>query len=255
MEALAKGAVRFSRRFTLKEIRDRWRSLLYDPCESKKASFGMSEVDNLNVGHASKLWKITGIKESGEKSAKRKTESIRRKFYAMRKRIRDLDFTNNGLYDYHLSADRLTNDLLGDHTITNPRLLGPRHETFGILEPVGGRDKLQADTVSVKLLSNSNILHSDAGDLCPEYGKQEQHRINSSISDDLVGLSSPTDRDPLWKLTEDVPAPLLPMSISPRDKTHDTENRSNLAEDDHGKLVTLCRFLLFIENHYVANNK
>lgn len=87
MEALAKGAVRFSCRFTLKEIRDHWRSLLYDPRESRSASFGMSEVENVNVGHASKLLKITGIKEGVEKSTKRERESIRKKYYEMRKRI------------------------------------------------------------------------------------------------------------------------------------------------------------------------
>lgn len=256
LEALAKGAVRFSRRFTLQEIRDRWHSLLYDPCESKRASFGISGVENINIGHASKLWKITGIKESGEKSTKRKTESIRRKYYAMRKRIRGLpandnglEFINNGIYDYHLPIDQLTlsgNCLLGDNIITNPRHLESGHETLGMLEPVGARDKFQADTVIMKTLLNSNLIHSGAGDLCPEHGEQEQHRFNPSISDGLaVGLSSPTDREPLWKMTEDVSAPSLPVSVSARVKTHDTENRSNLPEEDHGKLVNPCRLLLF----------
>lgn len=255
LEALAKGAVRFSRRFTLKEIRDRWWSLLYDPHESNRGSLGMSEVENLNIGHASKLRKIIAIKETGEKSTKRKTESIRRKYYAMRKRIRGLpvndnyhDFTNNDIYDYHLPVDQLTlsgSCLLGDHIITNPRHFEPRNENLGMLEPVEGKDNLLADTVITKTLSKSNLIHSDAEDLCPEFGKQEQHGFNSSISDGFV-LSYPTDREPLWKMTEDVSVPSLPVSISAQDKTHATENRSNLPEEDHGKLVTHCRLLLFI---------
>jgi hypothetical protein len=43
LEALAKGAVRFSQKFTVRELRDRWRSLLYDPDVSAEASARMVE--------------------------------------------------------------------------------------------------------------------------------------------------------------------------------------------------------------------
>eukprot|EP00850_Spirogloea_muscicola_P020130 SM000208S06300 [mRNA] locus=s208:71429:76177:+ [translate_table: standard] len=47
MEALAKGAVRFSRRYTVKELRIRWRALLYDPDIGPAAAARMLEAESL----------------------------------------------------------------------------------------------------------------------------------------------------------------------------------------------------------------
>ncbi|KAG5531604.1 hypothetical protein RHGRI_026275 [Rhododendron griersonianum] len=44
LEALAKGAVQFSRRFTFQELQDRWHSLLYDPDIAAQASACMGEL-------------------------------------------------------------------------------------------------------------------------------------------------------------------------------------------------------------------
>ncbi|KAG0623118.1 hypothetical protein M758_3G149800 [Ceratodon purpureus] len=45
VEALAKGAMRFSHRFTVRELRERWRALLYDPELSAEASVRMVEAE------------------------------------------------------------------------------------------------------------------------------------------------------------------------------------------------------------------
>ncbi|URE06734.1 FHA [Musa troglodytarum] len=45
LESLAKGAVCFSRRFTLRELQDRWYSLLYDSDTSAEASARMIEFE------------------------------------------------------------------------------------------------------------------------------------------------------------------------------------------------------------------
>ncbi|PQM38559.1 uncharacterized protein Pyn_11576 [Prunus yedoensis var. nudiflora] len=45
LESLAKGAVHFSRRFTIRELQDRWYSLLYDPVVSANASARMVEFE------------------------------------------------------------------------------------------------------------------------------------------------------------------------------------------------------------------
>ncbi|RRT39143.1 hypothetical protein B296_00017192, partial [Ensete ventricosum] len=45
LESLAKGAVCFSRRFTLHELQDRWYSLLYDSGTSAEASARMIEFE------------------------------------------------------------------------------------------------------------------------------------------------------------------------------------------------------------------
>ncbi|XP_039031843.1 microspherule protein 1-like [Hibiscus syriacus] len=45
LEALAKGAVQFSRKFTVRELQDRWRALPYDPVISDQAAACMIEVE------------------------------------------------------------------------------------------------------------------------------------------------------------------------------------------------------------------
>ncbi|KAI3451023.1 hypothetical protein Pfo_007688 [Paulownia fortunei] len=98
LEALAKGAVQFSRRYTLRELRERWYSLLYDPDISAQASAHIFELEISGVNPASKLNRsennFTGNKEV---SQKRKFESIRKKYYAMRKKFRSEFFSNNDL--------------------------------------------------------------------------------------------------------------------------------------------------------------
>ncbi|XP_012065235.1 uncharacterized protein LOC105628425 isoform X2 [Jatropha curcas] len=78
LEALAKGAVRFSRKFTVGELRDRWHSLLYDPIISAEASARMMEVE----------LSVTNSRVSvAEVSVKRKLETVRQMYYATRKKI------------------------------------------------------------------------------------------------------------------------------------------------------------------------
>ncbi|CAI0392937.1 unnamed protein product [Linum tenue] len=96
LEALAKGAVRFSRRFTVRELRDRWHSLLYDADVSAEASARMAELELSSatvLSSASSFSKLSkpASRETAENSAKRKkseVESVRRMYYAMKKKKR-----------------------------------------------------------------------------------------------------------------------------------------------------------------------
>uniref|UniRef100_A0A5B7AE40 FHA domain-containing protein n=1 Tax=Davidia involucrata TaxID=16924 RepID=A0A5B7AE40_DAVIN len=97
LEALAKGAVQFSRRFTFQELRDRWHSLLYDPDISAQASSHMVELELSASNLSSKFNRSDNSKESKEVPAKRKVGSIRRQYYAMRKRIRSEFFNTADL--------------------------------------------------------------------------------------------------------------------------------------------------------------
>ncbi|KAJ6398386.1 hypothetical protein OIU77_019229 [Salix suchowensis] len=94
LEALAKGAVRFSRKFSVRELSDRWHSLLYDNDVSAEASSRMVELHLSNFS-LPKLNTITSsssskfgfaVKESD--SVKRKFECVRQLYYAMRKKMR-----------------------------------------------------------------------------------------------------------------------------------------------------------------------
>lgn len=80
MESLAKGAVRFSQRFTVQELQERWCALLYDPVVSAEASVHMIEFER-----SASTAKFN--KDAKCISGKRKAGSVRKCYSAMRKRI------------------------------------------------------------------------------------------------------------------------------------------------------------------------
>ncbi|XP_052196719.1 uncharacterized protein LOC127804046 isoform X2 [Diospyros lotus] len=86
LEALAKGAVQFSRRYTFEELKNRWHSLLYDPDISAQASACMVELQGSSK-----------VKESKIVREKRKIGSIRKQYFSMRKRIRSEFFSSDDL--------------------------------------------------------------------------------------------------------------------------------------------------------------
>ncbi|MED6118369.1 hypothetical protein PIB30_002076 [Stylosanthes scabra] len=88
LESLAKGAVQFSRRYSFREIKDRWQNILYDPIISAEASAGMTNFEISASPLPSKFFKFGNSRERKSDSAKRKAESVRSLYYAMRKRIR-----------------------------------------------------------------------------------------------------------------------------------------------------------------------
>ncbi|XP_065039166.1 uncharacterized protein LOC135673788 isoform X2 [Musa acuminata AAA Group] len=89
LESLAKGAVCFSRRFTLRELQDRWYSLLYDSDTSAEASARMIEFEiEVSMSNPSKGNRNCNLKGKYSVSGKRKGDSIRSHYHARRKRIR-----------------------------------------------------------------------------------------------------------------------------------------------------------------------
>ncbi|PSS36530.1 Microspherule protein [Actinidia chinensis var. chinensis] len=94
LEALAKGAVQFSRRFTFQELQDRWYTLLYDPDISAQASARMGDLQRSASNLSSELNRSDKAKQIPEK---RKFASIRKQYYAMRKRIRNEFFSSTDL--------------------------------------------------------------------------------------------------------------------------------------------------------------
>ncbi|KAH7672740.1 Microspherule protein N-terminal domain-containing protein [Dioscorea alata] len=87
LESLAKGAVRFSRRYTIKELQDRWRSLLYDSDTAQEASARIIEIEiELSVSNAPKANRISCLRGK-EHPGKRKGDSVRSHYHALRKRV------------------------------------------------------------------------------------------------------------------------------------------------------------------------
>ncbi|XP_070056342.1 uncharacterized protein [Nicotiana tomentosiformis] len=88
LESLAKGAVQFSRRFTVQELQDRWHALLCDPVVSSETSSLMMEFEHSASTTKSDSIRFEQAKESKKcVLEKRKAESIRSCYCAMQKRI------------------------------------------------------------------------------------------------------------------------------------------------------------------------
>ncbi|CAD6220740.1 unnamed protein product [Miscanthus lutarioriparius] len=89
LESLAKGAVCFSHKFTLPELQDRWYSLLYDSETSAQASARMAKFEmELSASNPAKASKLFNPKAKCFSLYKRKIDSVKNHYYAMRKRIR-----------------------------------------------------------------------------------------------------------------------------------------------------------------------
>ncbi|BAT77719.1 hypothetical protein LR48_Vigan09g028800 [Vigna angularis] len=97
LESLAKGAVQFSRKYSIREIQDRWYSLLYDPVISAEASAGMTNFELSASPLPSKFYRFGHSKEHKVVSAKRKSGSVRNLYYARCKRIRNSMLTSMDL--------------------------------------------------------------------------------------------------------------------------------------------------------------
>ncbi|GKA95787.1 SMAD/FHA domain, microspherule protein domain protein [Tanacetum coccineum] len=97
LDALAKGAVKFSRAFTLHKLLDQWRSLLYDPVVSAQASARMDKVEPSSLNPLSTISSVDDVEGNENSPNKRKWGSIYRRYYAMRKKIKDTLFSSPGV--------------------------------------------------------------------------------------------------------------------------------------------------------------
>ncbi|KAG6495045.1 uncharacterized protein LOC121992053 isoform X1 [Zingiber officinale] len=103
LESLAKGAVCFSQRFTLKELQDRWHSLVFAPETSSGASTRMLEYEEFATCYPNKVNRACSIKGKYLESRKRKVKSVRSLYYAKRKRIRSKPFESSNRDFAHYS--------------------------------------------------------------------------------------------------------------------------------------------------------
>ncbi|XP_057469468.1 LOW QUALITY PROTEIN: uncharacterized protein LOC130758542 [Actinidia eriantha] len=175
LESLAKGAVQFSRRFTVQELQNRWLALLYDPVVSAEASARMIEFERSAASLPSKPYKCEDSKESKRVSGKRKAESVRSYYYSMRKRICNEPFDSTDL-NYLVGPGH--NDCSGNGnelSATNSMLVDPISNHFGL------RD------------SNVNVTHSSV----PEFGTESISDANAGVTADAcyTGFHSSVKED------------------------------------------------------------
>lgn len=89
LESLAKGAVQFSQRFTIRELEDRWRSLLYDLNTSTEASTRIIEIEiGVSVYNPSKPGRTCTSKVKETSFGRRKGESLQCHYHTARKKAR-----------------------------------------------------------------------------------------------------------------------------------------------------------------------
>lgn len=89
LESLAKGAVQFSQRFTIQELEDRWRSLLYDLNTSTEASTRIIEIEiDVLVYNPSKPGRACTSKVRETSFGRRKGESLQCHYHTARKKAR-----------------------------------------------------------------------------------------------------------------------------------------------------------------------
>ncbi|TYI01464.1 hypothetical protein ES332_A11G202700v1 [Gossypium tomentosum] len=258
LEALAKGAVRFSRKFTVKELQDRWRALLYDPVISDQAAARMIEVELSASNLSSKSSKCDNSVENG--GAKRKFESVRRSYYAMRKRACNYHVTNSSGVSFLGSPNG--NDCMQNRGGYD-ELVEPREDCvqnqFGFCDlGIGCVDKrsqdndlkvtLKEDCFSEKVENlEQNNVSSGSPHVIFEASVKFGHPSGvEEIKPFSVGCSSPQPDMPLWKTMEDVPAAVMPVNDGPLDKGQDVEGEIVHPEDvDGGDLAETDALLNF----------
>ncbi|KAJ9536464.1 hypothetical protein OSB04_un000372 [Centaurea solstitialis] len=131
-ESLARGVVQFLKRFTIQELQDRWHAILYDPVVAAEAFACMLEFEHSASAPISNSAQLNNIEENVSVSGKRKAESVRQLYYAMRKRMQDhlsnsldLSFQNttvnsngNGNEYHPPAADFVLGELVLDNQAT-----------------------------------------------------------------------------------------------------------------------------------------
>lgn len=134
LESLAKGAVRFSRKFTVRELQDRWHSLLYDPVVSEEASSRIIEFERSASSLSLKFGRTGNSKDSKSLGGKRKSESVCSCYYALRKRICNEPFNTMDL-SFLIAPNDGNYVGLEDEPLPGNCMLGnPISDQFGVQE-------------------------------------------------------------------------------------------------------------------------
>ncbi|KAF5747152.1 hypothetical protein HS088_TW06G01333 [Tripterygium wilfordii] len=159
LESLAKGAVQFSRKFTIRELQERWHALLYDPVVSASASFRMIELERSASVLPSKFNKAGNSKVNKSSSGKRKAESLRSSYYALRRRIQNESFGSMDL------------GFLGPHNSSNyiDGAADPLSGSCILGDPISNQSGLQESKLDIvhhafpQILVDGDVTAGDGG--------------------------------------------------------------------------------------------
>ncbi|XP_047971626.1 uncharacterized protein LOC125214583 isoform X1 [Salvia hispanica] len=276
LEALAKGAVLFSRRYSLRELQERWHSLLYDPDISAQAAAQIFELEISGINHASKFNRAENHTIGGKEVAqKRKHASIRRKYYAMRKKFRNELFSNSNLGIFepnpHEFSEQSTDfqkqvmhDAIPDHLLLQEEDIDIlRHAFQGPIRDIsvasrannapggygfdgdatsslieGGNDILEVDIKNRKSSIDENPHNSSVG----FKGTQQFNPANSdgfsSLQTSMFEPNQPHLRH--WRRMQDVSASSVPTSMNLQDADRIAEDTIRHESEDKENSSTVC---------------
>ncbi|KAL5557606.1 hypothetical protein UlMin_039842 [Ulmus minor] len=272
LEALAKGAVRFSRKFTLGELRERWRSLLYDDGVAAEASARMVEFELSNPNLLSKFNRFSISRATvGVIPPKRKGESIRRQYYERRKKLCTFNtFDSSLIDDPNVKYVRDEADCRGNLTVRNEPLDGnymvddhvqnyyefPERGPSG-LDHVSSSMRNNVLANECPLVDNLQEGHcslaegflEDSYELNTKHDNADEqvHASRDTLVDfrncqvvGEVGTSNSQQDLPLWKSIEDVLAPEMLLDIGLEVKHNDAvETLLNLDDVDDKNINSL----------------
>ncbi|KAI3853199.1 hypothetical protein MKX03_021526 [Papaver bracteatum] len=200
LESLAKGAVQFSRQFSILELQERWHSLLYDPDVSAEASLRMSELQE-SVSCLSPMSRRVGVSEGYKQvSGKRKEESVRGQYYAMRKRnctgpcsSADLDLTSlqNYIGDGGGSQEQLFVD---DYFSDNCMIGDPVTDDFEIPsdncmigDPVTDDFELPDGDLDFSSMLNAETTSANMFDIANEFQCGDRGSFEGNFASEIMG--------------------------------------------------------------------
>ncbi|XP_062102510.1 uncharacterized protein LOC133812722 [Humulus lupulus] len=254
LEALAKGAVRFSRKFTVGELRDRWQSLLYDDDVSAEASARMVEFEHSNkpsTSTSSRFGVFKGGASVGGSPAKRKAESIRRQYYERRKRLCSFNTYNLSFIDEPIANNELLdgNYVVGNHV---ENYFGFEDKDLNVVDHVSADAVGVSDVDSLLDIHQKGTLLSGGGFV--ENGRQQNVELNNGdqqllrSGDGLIdfgncsnveeaGTSHTMPDMPLWKTIEDVPAPEMPMDVVVKCRVVEEDDGNNISSPGYSHLT------------------
>lgn len=236
--------MRFSRKFSIVELRERWQCLLYDDDISAEASTRMVEFELSNPNFSSKTNRFGLSREIVCGSAKRKVESIRKQYYASRKRM----CTFNSFDLCFLEAPNVKNDCdvdggdcqeqlgVGTEPLDSNYMVADRVENYfedpkravNIVDHAGAIcDNFVPEDGSSKALVQGSVKDNNQLSFRTSDADKNLHILGDDCQDcsdhEGVGALHVTTDVPLWKTIEDVAAPEMPINVVLEVKVEDAE--------------------------------
>ncbi|ONK73817.1 uncharacterized protein A4U43_C04F35690 [Asparagus officinalis] len=167
LESLAKGAVQFSRRFTIRELQDRWRSLLYDLDTSTEASARIVEIEiELAASNLPKPNRAcnSNFKGNEASSGKRRSDSVRSHYYAMRKRIRSEPCASSA------------------SLLMPPAYLADNGYDNGLMDQTKFQNKQSVDNFALQMPCSNDFGHPETGYDSGHHTFDKLMRVDSTVT-------------------------------------------------------------------------